>query len=374
MTEQTGGAVPQTLTQWWRFVTSHPSQPTRISRTAYDKLSPTDRESYDAARQDWLAVSHVIDTPQLKQIREDTRRVVRRQTSTTPAFRNTQYIIVSGEPTVGKTITATRVGLEHERARRSARRCQECPDCDRPDPGCSCPRCVEHVDDIDAKFAPVIYIEVPEAASAKRLMRRICDFAGALPKRSADTDDLTTLAARTLTELGTSLVILDEIQNLAPKSTTGAETATALKRFSGVMPAAFMYVGVNLAGDKTIVGGDGLFTGDTGKMIAGRARFTEITRFPYSTKAHKQDWDAVVNSFEQTLPLLDQKQGTLATNHAELLWHLTGGSLNTLWTLLSEAALDAIDDGTERINKGRLKIDVLDQDAQERFRRRNEPK
>jgi hypothetical protein len=107
------------------------------------------------------------------------------------------------------------------------------------------------------------------------------------------------------------------------------------------MPATFVYAGINV--EKS-----GLFTGLRGRQISARSMLMATGPFPLT-----EEWDSLVATLEIGMHLHNHEPGTLTT-HAPYLHHRTGGSrgsISSLSHLIREAAIPAILNRTERIDR-----------------------
>lgn len=116
-----------------------------------------------------------------------------------------------------------------------------------------------------------------------------------------------------------------------------------LKYLAERIPATFIYVGIDAEGS-------GLFAGTRGQQIAGRFGVISCQAFPYGTTAQRQQWQALIATFEQSLRLHRYQPGQLLRLDA-YLHERTDGMIGSLSHLIRGAAVDAIMDGTEKITR-----------------------
>ena len=86
-----------------------------------------------------------------------------------------------------------------------------------------------------------------------------------------------------LRDLGTTLVIVDEVHNLKTNSSIGAEAASALKAFSERLDATFIYAGIDLLTSD-------LFAGHMGRQIKARMIVHEMSPYGYGSQAQRDEW------------------------------------------------------------------------------------
>lgn len=87
---------------------------------------------------------------------------------------------------------------------------------------------------------------------------------------------------------------------------------------------------------------------------------------PYgiSSKTDREAWAELVLGVDDLLPLAEHEPESLA-EEAAYLWDRTGGSIGGLRALLSDAAIGAIIDGTEKIDRARLEATATDYAAEQ---------
>ncbi|WP_043473720.1 ATP-binding protein [Kitasatospora sp. MBT66] len=320
---QAGSATPTTWEEWRRFVDRKrpaPPSPEGPRRSAAQRLAYHSRFV-------------VVRTPALDKITTSVRTLTllgRHQDGTARPG-----LIVTGPPTTGKSTALQEVGRTYELHQRSLSRA--------PVPG----------------RAPVAYILVPPGASAKSLAAEFARFVG-LPVGPRMTQALlTTTVCSMYTSLGVSLVLVDEIHRLNPRTTGGAEAADFLKDLSERLPATFVYAGVDVTDTP-------LFSGVRGAQLAGRASLVDCDPLPART-GDQRPFRSTVAAFENALDLTAHRPGSLR-RLAPYLHERTAGRIGSLSRLIREAAITAIVDGTEKITKTSLDAITLDHLAEEHHR------
>lgn len=101
-----------------------------------------------------------------------------------------------------------------------------------------------------------------------------------------------------------------------------------------------------------------MFTGVRGRQIAGRCVLVNTGPFPY-----QQEWAALVATLEAALRLHHHRPGTLTTLD-KYLHQRTGGMIGSLSHLIRAAALTAVLDQTEAIDRELLDRIPVDHAAQ----------
>lgn len=323
--------TPGTLEQWRDFVTFERPSLEVLPRTALLSLSDDARELYNEQRFAAINATMVLATPQLMEI---TQQVAMLHAMSSGAQHTVRHgLALSGLQTLGKSTAAMYVGRTHEVSMRR--------------------RFARLGDD---SFAPTVYITTPPSSNAKSLMTRFATMLG-LPVRSrATTEDVTRQVVSVMHELGTTMVIIDEIQNLRTRAQTGQEAASALKGLAEQVPALFVYVGVDLPRSDFL-------SGPMGRQMRGRVTLHQISPYSVGSKAGRDKWERLIMMFEQEFPLADHDVGSVAAE-AGWLYEATGGVIGSLRTLLRKAQVGAILEGKEHVDSKRLRSVELDWQAQ----------
>jgi hypothetical protein len=241
-------------------------------------------------------------------------------------------MVLSGVPGVGKSTAIKALGRTVERAYRRRN-----------------PQMTDAV--------PVVYITVPTAQHPKALPAELLYFLGAPHAARANETTLAHQACQLMTDLRTSLVLVDEVHEIDRSRASHDQQSDQLKYFMDHIPATFVLAGIN-------VENCGFFTGHRGHQLA--RRFTPLKASPsnHSTIAQRQEWAMLIEGFERALRLHAHKPGSLLPL-ADYLFGRTGGYIVSLSHLIREAAIKAILTGTERIDKQLLDSVELDHGATE---------
>lgn len=320
------------MTAWRQFVQHTPSEPERLSLKQVKALAREGKEVYDRARFAWLAADTVLETTDTTALARQTRITLARNAASTATAR--RGFAVSGAAGMGKSTAALLIGKRHEKAER---------------------RRLDRIG--DAAFAPVVYAVVPPAATPKMLMQAFANWLGLPVPQRASAQVVTEQVVAVLRALGTSLVIVDEVHNLRTNRQAGAEAASTLKQFADRLDATFFYAGIDLPATD-------LFGGDMGRQIKARMIVHQMRPYRIGSKADREAWTELVLGVEDLLPLAAHEPESLA-EEALYLWDRTGGSIGALRALLSDAAIGAIIDGTEKLDRRRLEATATDYAAEE---------
>ena len=126
------------------------------------------------------------------------------------------------------------------------------------------------------RTVPVVYITMPTGQHPKALPAELLYFLGAPHAARATETMLTHQACQLMTDLRTSLVIVDEVHEIDRSRASHAQQSDQLKYFMDHVPATFVLAGIN-------VENCGFFNGHRGEQLA--RRFTTLKASPssYST-------------------------------------------------------------------------------------------
>ncbi|WSY43336.1 TniB family NTP-binding protein [Embleya sp. NBC_00888] len=205
----------------------------------------------------------------------------------------------------------------------------------------------------------VAYVLVPPGATAKALAAEFARYLGIPVTTRMTQAQITEAVCHTYNRAGVRLVLIDEIHRLNPRTTTGAETADLLKDLTERIGAMFVYAGIDVAATP-------LFAGVRGAQLAGRASLVECGAFP-ARLGKREPFTELIAGVETALDLNAHRAGTLP-RLAPYLHQRTAGRIGSLTRLIRQAAITAIDDGTERITKTSLDNIRLDHLAETRHR------
>ncbi|WUC68515.1 TniB family NTP-binding protein (plasmid) [Streptomyces sp. NBC_00539] len=310
-------ASPSTWREWTRFVDTEPP--------CLPGTGPWNAEE----RLDYHSRFVILSTPIMAKISLTLRRLMilnRRHNGTAR-----RGLLISGPPTTGKTTTLQQLGRSFHLA-------------DRARHG-----------GLDERL-PVVFLSVPPAATPKMLVSELARFLDLPITTSMNQARITDIVCATLHQLGTRLVLVDDVHLLNTRTRNGAETSDQMKHLSERIPATFVYAGVALDASP-------LLTGVRGTQIAGRFKTVRNPPLPHGSPAQRTAWEGLIQGMDQALRLEAHHKGALV-RHAPYLHHRTGGRIGSLSALVREAAIAAILDGTEKITKQLLNDIDLDELAE----------
>lgn len=303
-TESTLGHFDRWMTLEPLLVNYSPPRPENVTIDEFLAWTEAERDSFDEKRMQRIASSIVIKTPKVVELLTEVHYAslfAGRAVGRTGVF-------LTGPAAVGKTTAAMHAMLES-----FTRHVKRYPNWKE----------IGHV--------PVVYVEVPPGCTAKAIMGRILVFLGVPCHPRMTLEERTRLATTHLSRAHTSLVVIDELQNLAKLTTGNSESAQAIKNLLNAVNAVPLYVGIDLG--KTMLNNE-----QVGAQFAGRSTLVELDRLGNTTVAEKKLWGGVVDGFERQLGLFNHPRGYLAP-HKDFLWRATQGSLGALSRQLATAAM-----------------------------------
>lgn len=267
-------------------------------------------------------------TPALRRGMLDARRILR-----TNRFRSVGRsldLVIDGERGAGKTLLLCQIGRGYQGM-------------------------IESDMGIDLNRVPVIYINVPpDRDSNMHWSLPFAEFLGLQYLRNPAkgdyrTTDMTLPVTHVMKHAGTQLVLVDGIDRLAD-----SEARTALAYFESLQDhtrVSFIYCGT---GAREAIHA-ARYTERRSKLPRQGEKFDSdmpvvwVNAIDYSSQA-PEEWENVVEAFEDDLRLHTHKSGTLL-ELAAYLHERTGGYIETLNHLICQAAQEAIERGDEAITK-----------------------
>lgn len=299
----------------------------RVSRAEYAAWDSRQRAEFDDRRIERIANSFIIETPPLRNLIVELRRAAAYSRRTI----GRTGVAVSGPPATGKTSAAFHGMVDG--FRRHEKRYPEWR---------------------DLGHTPVVYIELPPGANGKTTMGRFMHFFELPVLERFTLEARTQIVTEHLIQARTSLIVIDEMQNLERLSNGNFESAQALKNLLNSVKAVPLYLGFKL--DKI------LSNDEIGGQFAGRSTLITLDRFPVDTDRDQELWSGLIRLFEDQFALFEHPSGTLEP-HADYIWRRTKGSIAALSRLLTTAALDVIQDpdaSKETITVARLETIQMD--------------
>jgi hypothetical protein len=312
-----------TLGGWRYFAGDVPAVPQLPDESVWRGLDEEKRAVHDDDRIDHHSRLLVVQTPAVGEVITPGRRLI--QLNRSASF-GRSGLIVPGPARTGKTTAVTQLGRTVEVLHRRRR-----------------PRSGGDI--------PAVYITVPPAAAPRMIAVEFARFPGLPISRRSNITDIIESACGVCLDTRVTLVIVDELHNLNAATRAGGEASDTLKYFSERIPATFAYSGIHPERSR-------LLAGIRGEQIAGR--FGIVRTGPFS---QGPQWTALIAALEGSLRLHRHQPGILP-GLGGYLHQRTHGMIGSLLWLIRGAAIDAVNDGTEKITRKSLQSVSADLAAQ----------
>lgn len=323
----TVGFTPLTLATGWQGWDASSTEPRRPRVT-----SPTAPGPRRSARTTTPPLA-VMRTPAMDSVFTALRRLLLNRRRQAGARRG---LIIPGPATTGKTTTMMALGRSFQPA--DARR----------HPGQDGRR-------------PVLFISVPPAATPKMLVSAFARFLGMPLTDRLNQTQITSAVCDTVCELGTQLVLIDDVHLLDTQRRAGAETSDQLKHLGETHPGHLRVLRDSTSRPPHCSAG----CAERRSPADSRSSATAHWRMPPSRT--ERSGTTSYKAMEDLLRLRAHRPGALV-KHAAYLHARTAGRIGSLSHLIREAALVAIVEGAERITKQLLSEAELDAAAEAQAR------
>ncbi|GHF26148.1 hypothetical protein GCM10018789_64900 [Streptomyces werraensis] len=208
---------------------------------------------------------------------------------------------------------------------------------------------------------PVLFISVPPAATPKMLVSAFARFLGMPLTDRLNQTQITSAVCDTVCELGTQLVLIDDVHLLDTQRRAGAETSDQLKHLGETHPGHLRVLRDSTSRPPHCSAG----CAERRSPADSRSSATAHWRMPPSRT--ERSGTTSYKAMEDLLRLRAHRPGALV-KHAAYLHARTAGRIGSLSHLIREAALVAIVEGAERITKQLLSEAELDAAAEAQAR------
>jgi hypothetical protein len=350
-----GLSEPRTKEEWWAYLEAKPPlRPILPSLATYLAMTDAERELLNEERNFYHSALVILKTPPMQRIHRQIKRKLLLNASAPAGAR--PGIVIDGPPTVGKSTLVKTFAAEFELGLR--RRYPE--------------RFVRRPGD---HYVPIVYVSVPAGATPKMLSAAIAQYMGLELPRGSTLSEITTRVLEALRRCGSQLIIIDDVHFLDVSVKEGRLANDHLKHLANFAAATFVYTGVEVEDSGLFLEGG---YRERATQTAGRFTLFQLDRFSIKNETAAREWALVIKGMEDALALFKHKPDTLATDHWEYLHDRTNGSIASLSILIREAALEAVETGTERITKAMMNKIILPRASEQSYRdkrnrRRNQP-
>ncbi|MGW1917140.1 TniB family NTP-binding protein [Streptomyces sp. NPDC002076] len=327
-----GLAEPRTKEEWRHYRDSRPPErPVMPSYQQYLRLTEEEREDFNDDRDAFHSALVIVDTAQVKRLHYLMKRRVKANARRAAGAR--AGIVLDGPPTVGKSTMVKLFAARHEiRLRRRHPERFE----DRYESG-----------GLLIDYTPVVYLSIPARATPKDLSVLLADYLGMVLPRGATQTDITNQVLNVLADVGTELVIIDDVHFLDLSAKEGRVVNDHLKYIANKTAATFVYTGVDLKKSGLFLEGQ---ASSRATQTSGRNTRHAVTKFGCTTDADKTEWAQTVKALEDILVLFRHKPGQLV-KLSPYLYDRTDGSICALTDLLRESAIEAVMSEEEAITR-----------------------
>lgn len=337
--------------QLWHEYCAHeePHEPEPLTASQWNKLNGNEREDRIDRLSCWLA-NVFVPTPEADTISAKMTKAVAHNAYSPPGAKRLQAL--TGRNFVGKSTLMMRWARERYREWTSG---SETDEYGRPifrlSAGC------------EADLCPVVWIDLRAAATIKDVAGEVLDFFG-LPSDGA-TRRVSEEAINAIHRHKARVVIIDDVHLLKTNWKGGRDVLDYVKHLNtrlGKLGVSLILVGANLGG--------GDLANDP--QIASRLRLVHLYASPREVHVTEEmrAWQIIVRHLEnRILPHLPRgRPEMLFTKLAQELHDRTQGYLGDVTELVAEATIEAIRDGTYRIQRKHLDRVELSKRAEEEYR------
>ena len=187
----------------------------------------------------------------------------------------------------------------------------------------------------DGNDMPVVYIQAPPVPDEGRLYNSILTAVMAPFRTNDRADEKQKIVLRMIRRLEVRVLLIDEIHHIVAGHLTKQHQFRNLLKYLGNE----LQIPIVAAGTR-----DAFNALNTDPQLANR--FTPALLPLWESG---KDWDRLILSFERRLPLREPSK--LAQNASATLLEMTGGAIGELSRLLTDAAVEAIRSGRDRMDK-----------------------
>lgn len=302
------GAMP--ITTWEglkKYLLDRPACPEMPDAEEYRGMAAPQREAFNLARRDFIGKGIRARTSASEKALHMYRRI---RIANVDAYGNTG-LILDGDSWMGKTKLCRRLMEET-----FDRYIQVRPDYERDG------------------YIPIAYVEADPRSSGRALVSALLEFYGETVADRYKTRELAHKLVKCMNRAQTELVIIDEFQNVHAKNVGNGETVDYLKALTNAVGATWVISGIDVLQSAVL-------EGVRGNQLRSRFAHHRLSSFGYATDEEKLEWNRIVKTFENELPLFGQPRGSIL-QMAPILHEKSRGSIGTMSRVLRGAAIEAI--------------------------------
>ncbi len=331
----------------WRAYASNTgaNRPQMPTIAQYEAMPPSEKKAFNQERTYYHNSFGPIEVPAMQKIHAAALRLATQNLRAQPGAR--PGIIMDGISTVGKSTIAMQLGRRYEKQITRGFELTTTP--------------TGHT------FIPVAYVNLPGEVNIMNFNFILAKFYNIPFAKSAKEAFLTDRIKECAADCATSMFILDDIHFLQIKNRSHETLNNHIKHLANSISATFIYAGINCEGTGLLTEGNAV---EQAAYSQTGHRFKKFDLEPYDFQnlKSKQEFLAVLATFESHLLLFQHPAQSLAKEMGEYIFARTSGFLGPISTLVREAASLAIKQGAERITVDILKKIKLDYDSEARYK------
>ena len=315
---------------WRQYVDGKPrTQPDRLSMAQLQALGDAAREDYNEARHDWHPNLAIIRTPQLADLHDEIDQIV--ASNRHDAGRIRGVVAIDALPGLGKSTIAETCGRALDRAEMR-----------RHGPLTS----------DGHERLPVFRVGLAANTTLRTLSEMICRFYAhpsvTNTRHRLSADRLASFALDSVLSCETVLGIIDDIHFIDPRRKEGLDVTNHLKFLNSEFPITFIYVGVDLAGEKRFFGEGGSGVRAIYAQTGRRWTRLEVAPFEIATEIGRRNWQSLLKASEQQIVLAHARPGMLVEN-ADYMFERSTGHIGWFFSLHGELSAGPRPEGGFRV-------------------------
>ena len=299
-------------------------RPIMPTTDVFAAMGSREKKEFAKQRKKYHSEMPLIETPELSRIHSEAIRLASMNYVSPAGAR--MGIVLDGLGTVGKSSIATALGKKYENSWRK--------------------NIFPKIQNSNFSIPiPVVYVTLPGFVAIKDFNRLITSFMGISVPATASVSWLNERIIDAMQACGTSLVIIDDIHFLEMRNRSAHLVNNHLKYLANCVSATFVYAGINVEGSGLLAEGN---SKEKAYVSQTQHRFKTFSIAPFSKNS--QDFKSLLSSFEVSLALMSQPQGTLV-QFSDFIHDRTAGFMGAISNLLREGANMAIDQGHEKLSR-----------------------